>query len=88
MRGIWGGSRGRAQAQPILTRLAGSSRVASYAYGTVADHAEVSPDSKPLESETDETGGSCPPPLESSRSYCYCGSTVVGSEVVLSSTEP
>jgi hypothetical protein len=57
-------------------------------YGTVADQAEVSPDSKRLESETDETDGRRLPPFELDRSRRYCGSTVVGSEVRLSSTEP
>jgi len=83
-----GGSRGRAQAQTILTRLAASSAAAANAYGTVVFHAEVSPDSKPLGSGTDKTGGRCLPPFGSDRSCFYCGSTVVGSEVTLSSTEP
>jgi len=80
------GTRGRAQAQAILTRLAVSAAVVALDYGTVADHAEVWQDWKPL--GTDETGGRRLPPFESMVRYRYCGNTVVGSEVVLSSTEP
>jgi len=80
------GSRGRAQAQSILARLAVSSLAAGAVHGTVADHAEVWQDWKPL--GTDETGGRRLPPFESDRPLLYCGSTVVGSEVRLSSTEP
>lgn len=49
MRKVCGIDCARAKAQPeaILARLAVSSVAATLAYGTVPDHREVSPDSKP-----------------------------------------
>jgi len=71
-----------------LLRLAVSSAAGVVSYGTVTLHVEVSPDSKPTESGTHDTAGSGRPNFEPYRSQGYCGSTVVGSEVTLSSTEP